>query len=456
MSLKSHRSRLLDLFETPSNSLIYLKGATVLHRYETDYEYPFRQESNFLYLTGVDEPDFAMILDTKSREYHLFAPWRPPRYAVWNGHITPPDVLQERYNPDHLHVGTSLSEWIRERSPETIYGLNPAQTADLASQLGTGSNARPELQTGALSDALAWCRVIKDDEELEWCRRAADVNNQAHLKVLQSLRPGMFEYECKAIFEYHQVRQGLVQDAYSGIHASGPNSAVLHYTRSDRQLQEGDLYLIDAGHEAHGYASDITRTWPVSGSYTPVQRTLYSIVLEAQKRAIAQVRPGIRMEELHMTAAKAITEGLLEAGWLQGSAEDLLEEEIHTLFFPHGLGHFLGLDTHDVGGIRKGEAPPDRPGLKTLRVRRELESGMVLTVEPGLYLIPALLEPAFEDPKKSNWLNRALIEPHLGIGGIRIEDNLVVTSDGAENLTSVPKEIDEIETIMKDSRSSAG
>lgn len=450
MSLESHRARLLDLFESPSNDLIYLQGASVLHRHGTDYEYPFRQESNFLYLTGVDEPDFAMILDLKSGEYHLFAPWRPPRYAVWNGHITPPEVLKEQYNPDHLHVGGSIADWMGHRTPETIHCLNAEQSRQLTSLLNTESVSLPKIESTALRDALAWCRVIKDNEELEWCRTAARVNNQAHLEVLRALQPEMHEFECKAIFEYHQIRHGLVQDAYNGIHASGPNSAVLHYTRSDRKMKAGDLYLIDAGHEANGYASDITRTWPVSGTYTPIQRMLYSIVLEAQKRAIEMVRPGIRMEELHMAAARTVIAGLVDSGWLNGGLDDLMEQEIHTLFFPHGLGHFLGLDTHDVGGVRKGEGMPDRPGLKSLRLRRELAPGMVLTVEPGLYLIPALLEPAFQDSGKSRWLNREKIEPHLQMGGIRIEDNLVVTNDGYENLTTVPKEVDEIESINRE------
>ncbi|MEX0593478.1 MAG: aminopeptidase P family protein [Balneolaceae bacterium] len=453
MSLKSHRTRLLDLFETPGDDLVYLQGASVLHRHGTDYEYPFRQESNFLYLTGVDEPDFSMILDLESGEYHLFAPWRPPRYAVWNGHITPPEILQERYAPDHLHVGGSLAEWIHHRSPGAIYCLNEDQSRRLSQLLAKEGVPRLLIETSALSNALAWCRVIKDEQELEWCRTAARINNQAHLEVLRALRPGMHEFECKAVFEYHQVRHGLVQDAYNGIHASGPNSAVLHYTRTDRKMEAGDLYLIDAGHEANGYASDITRTWPVSGTYTPVQRMLYSIVLHAQNRAIEMVRPGIRMEELHLAAAKTITAGLVDAGWLNGRVEDLMENEIHTLFFPHGLGHFLGLDTHDVGGVRKGEVIPDRPGLKTLRVRRELEPGMILTVEPGLYLIPALLEPAFEDSEKSHWLNRKKIEPHLQTGGIRIEDNLVVTKEGAENLTTVPKDVDEIESFSREANS---
>lgn len=451
MSLKSHRTRLLDLFETPCNDVIHLQGASVLHRHGTDYEYPFRQESNFLYLTGVDEPDFTMILDLKSEEYHLFAPWRPPRFAVWNGHITPPDVLQERYQPDHLHVGGSLADWFDRRSPDTVHCLNEEQARQLTRQLTNDGASHPTIETSALPDALAWCRVMKDEQELEWCRTAARVNNQAHLEVFRALRPGMHEYECKAIFEYHQVRQGLVQDAYNGIHASGPNSAVLHYTRTDRKMDAGELYLIDAGHEANGYASDVTRTWPVSGTYTPIQRTLYAIVLEAQNRAIAMARPGVRMEELHLASAETITTGLVEAGWLNGKVEDLMEKEIHTLFFPHGLGHFLGLDTHDVGGVRKGESSPDRPGLKTLRLRRELAPGMVLTVEPGLYLIPALLEPAFEDADKKPWLNREKIEPHLQVGGIRIEDNLIITEQGSENLTTVPKEMDEIESFNRDS-----
>jgi len=246
------------------------------------------------------------------------------------------------------------------------------------------------------------------------------------------------------------VQRGLLQDAYNGIHASGPNSAILHYVDNTRQMQEGDLFLIDAGYEYNGYSSDSTRTYPVNGKFDGNQAAIYQTVLNAQQATIDAAKPGVRMEDLHMIAARIILEGLEEIGLIKGEIDDLMENDIFALFFPHGLGHFLGLDTHDVGGYPKGIDRIERPGLRYLRTRRELLPGMVITIEPGLYFIPALLKPAFDDEKKKKFLNPDKLESFFEFGGVRIEDNLIITDDSSENMTDVPKQIKEIENIMQD------
>jgi Xaa-Pro dipeptidase len=267
-----------------------------------------------------------------------------------------------------------------------------------------------------LTEAITYCRCIKTEWELEQLREASRVNNIAHREVMKALKPGMYEYEAKALFDYHQVRHGLLQDAYTGIHASGPNSAILHYTDNNRKMIDGDLYLIDAGYEVNGYASDFSRTYPVNGRFTGDQAAIYLIVLNALNSAIKTAGAGIKMEDLHMLAARIILKGLADINIVRGDIDDLMENDIFALFFPHGLGHFLGLDTHDVGGYPKGVDRIERPGLRFLRTRRELLPGMVVTIEPGIYFIPALLKPALEDNTKSRFLNKERIEKLLGFG----------------------------------------
>ena len=209
------------------------------------------------------------------------------------------------------------------------------------------------------------------------------------------------------------------------------------------------MYLIDAGFEYEGYASDVTRTYPANGRFSDEQAAVYQTVLNALNSTIEMVKPDVKMEDLHMAAAEIITKGLKRMGLLKGSIEELMENDIFALFFPHGLGHFLGLDTHDVGGYPKGVDRIDRPGIRFLRARRELQPGMVITIEPGIYFIPALLKKAFKDEKKSKFLNADKLETFFDFGGVRIEDNIIVTEEGNENMTDVPKEIKEIEKIIR-------
>lgn len=444
MSSKLHREKLLSLFEENQDGVIYLKGAEIMYRYGTDFEFPFRQESNFWYFTGVNEPDYHMLLDVKTGDYHLFAPKRDSHYAVWHGRVKTKDEIRDEYQPDHLHEDNDLLTIFRNLAPSVVYCLDEEQ-AEFVEDL----SREFKVDTEAISDAITYCRCIKTPGELEQLRRAADVNNIAHLEVLKALKPGMFEYEMKAIFDYHQMRHGLLQPAYNGIHAAGVNSAILHYVENNNRINNGDLYLIDSGFESEGYASDVTRTYPANGRFTGDQAAIYQVALNALNRVIELVKPGVKMEDMHLAAARIIMQGLKDIDIVKGDIDDLMENNIFALFFPHGLGHFLGLDTHDVGGYPKGVDRIDRPGIKFLRLRRELQPGMVITIEPGIYFVPALLKPAIEDPEKSRFLNKKKIETLLNFGGIRIEDNLIITEDGHENLTTVPKEISDIEKIMK-------
>ena len=444
MPSKLHRNKLLSLFDETQEGAIYIKGGELMYRYQTDYEFPFRQESNFWYLTGVDEPDYHLILDLKTQRYHLFAPTRDAQFAVWHGHIKTKDDIQTLYEPDELHYDNKLLSVLRDINPSVIYCLNEEQ-AEFLEDL----DRKFKVDTESLVDAITYCRSIKTDDELDLLREAASINNIAHIKVMEAIKPGMYEYELKALFDFHQQSRGLLFDAYNGIHAAGKNSAVLHYTECTSRLANGDLYLIDAGYEYQGYASDITRTYPANGRYSGNQAAVYQTVLNALNSVVEALEPGVKMENLHMAAAEIIVSGLKDMGLLKGSIEDLMANDIFALFFPHGLGHFLGLDTHDVGGYPKGVERIDRPGIRFLRARRELQPGMAITIEPGLYFIPALLKPALEDEEKSRFLNKSKIEAYYDFGGVRIEDNLIITENGYENMTDVPKDIKEIENIIK-------
>ena len=442
-SAKIHREKLLSLFEENQEGLIYLRGAEIMYRYGTDYEFPFRQESNFWYLTGVNEPDYHAVIDIKSGEFHLFSPKRDAQFAVWHGRIKENAEIEELYKPDHLHLDNELLTVLNNRKPEIIYCLDEEQ-AEFIEDL----NREFSVDTETLADAITYCRSIKTEYELNCMREAARVNNTAHIEVMKALKPGMNEYEAKALFDFHQKKHGLLQPAYSGIHAGGVNNAILHYTENNQPIKDGDLFLIDAGYEYNGYASDVTRTFPANGRFTGEQAAIYQVCLDALNKTIDAVAPGVKMEELHLAACRIILHGLKDIGIVKGDIESMMEENMFALFFPHGLGHFLGLDTHDVGGYPKGVDRIDRPGIRFLRVRRELMPGMVITIEPGIYFIPALLKPALENATQARFLNREKIESLYNFGGIRIEDNLVITEDGFENLTDVPKEIKDIEEIM--------
>jgi len=444
MPAKLQRKKLFSLFDDEQENVIYIKGAELMYRYQTDFEFPFRQESNFWYLTGVDEPDYHMILDLKTETYYLFAPKRDEHYGVWHGRIKSKDDIQTLYEPNELRYDNQLLTVLKEIDPKVIYCLNEEQ-AEYLEDLDRSFSVDSE----SLTDAITFCRTIKTEDELDQMREAARVNNIAHRKVMEVVKPGMYEYELKAVFDYHQIQRGLLFPAYSGIHAAGANSAILHYTENSSRVNNGDLYLIDAGYEYEGYASDITRTYPANGRFTDDQAAVYQTVLNALNTVIEMVEPGVKMEDLHMKAAEIILKGLKQMGLVKGTIEELMENDIFALFFPHGLGHFLGLDTHDVGGYPKGVERIDRPGIRFLRARRKLQAGMVITIEPGLYFIPALLKKAFDDEKKAGFLDAGKLEGFFEFGGVRIEDNLVVTEDGYENLTDVPKEIKEIEKIIR-------
>jgi Xaa-Pro aminopeptidase len=265
----------------------------------------------------------------------------------------------------------------------------------------------------------------------------------------------MTERQLQVEIEAEFFRSGAERTAYGSIVGSGPNGAILHSSPSHRSFAEGDLVLVDAGAEFGAYASDVTRTFPVASRFSAVQRDIYQVVLSVQEHAVASVAPGVEYKDLHMAASLGIATGLRDLGLLRGDPAALVEQDVHALFFVHGLGHMLGLATHDAGGCLAGRQPSDRFGLKWLRADLPLEPGYVVTIEPGIYFIDALLTDPSRRQAFRDTVNWDLVDSLRGFGGVRIEDDILVTETGAEVLSAaIPKSIQQIEAIREEARSS--
>jgi Xaa-Pro aminopeptidase len=398
-----------------------------------DTNYRYRQNSDFYYLTGFDEPEaIAVITPNGEQKFTLFVRPRDPEREIWDGRRAGVEGAVKQHGADAAFPVEEFREKLGDliNGARNLYyrigGGNPELDDMIVRQIGRmramgrkGINA-PEaiIDTGAILHEM---RLIKSADEVELMQRAADIAAEAHREAMKTARPGMKEYEVEALIEFIFRRNGAAAPAYTSIVGGGPNATVLHYINNDATLRDGDLLLVDAGAEYQGYASDITRTFPVNGRFTPAQRDIYDLVLRTQVDCVERARPGVSMEELKSHSIELLTEGMVRLGLLEGEPQKLIEEKKYEQFYMHGLGHFLGIDVHDVGRYyRDGES-------------RRLEPGMVITVEPGLYVA----ETTENIPAK-----------YRGIG-VRIEDDVLVTEDGPRVLSSkVPKQPEEIEALM--------
>lgn len=401
-----------------------------------DAYYPYRQDSDFHYLTGFPEPEavLALIPGRAHGEVILFCRERNPERESWDGPRAGQEGAIHNYGMDDAFPITDIDDILPgmiEGRSRVYYHFGRDPEFDLK-LIGWVNRVRSQIKQGArapheflaLGHILHDLRLYKSKNELRVMRHAAGIAGQAHIRAMQIVRPGLTENQIEAEI-LHTFRYAGAVPSYEPIVGSGTNACVLHYRANNARLCDGDLLLIDAGAEYECYASDITRTFPVNGRFSPEQRALYNIVLNAQYAAITQVRPGKSFNAYHETAVESITSGLIELGILKGSLQKNLKEQTYKRYYMHKTGHWLGLDVHDVGDYRvHGDY-------------RELEPGMVLTVEPGIYIAP----DAKEVPAR--W---------RGIG-IRIEDDVAVTTSEPDILSNgVPKEIDEIETLMAESR----
>lgn len=431
------------------DGLILLSGAAEVIR-NGDVHHPFRQDSNFLYLTGVEEAGAHVLVDPKRRAGILFIARIDANHKVWEGCVPEPSECRKLYGFDRVAYADALLKRLKKlkRGYRKFYA-NPA-----ARKIYSKTLSFRKKDSDALLDALEELRTVKTAGEFALIKKASAVTAKAHRAVMEAVRPGMREYEVQALFDSECLKAGLRHLAFPSIVAAGSNAAVLHYRRNDALLKAADLLLVDAGSELHGYAADITRTFPIGRRFSALQRDVYSIVLETQKSCIGLLRPGLHSADLHRHSMLKIAEGLKSMGLLKGDAAGLVESEAVRLFYPHGIGHLLGLDVHDGTGGKKRKL--QNPFKFQLRFVAKLEAGFVMTIEPGIYFIEALVNDPKLRLKHKGSVRFSKVERLLGFGGVRIEDNLLIRNGPALNLTDlkiVPKEIADIEEIRREALS---
>jgi Xaa-Pro aminopeptidase len=422
------------------NSVAIIPSAReAVRSHDTNYRY--RQNSDFFYLTGFEEPEaIAVITPGQDKKFTLFVRPRDLEQEIWNGYRAGVEGAVQDYSADQAFPVTEFDEKLAQilDGPEVLYyafgHTTPEMDQKIIRQLTTmrETNRRPLEPPRAIVDPtniLHEMRVIKTDEEIEIMQRAADIAAEAHVEAMKAVRPGMQEYEVEAMLEAYFRKHGASGSSYTSIVGAGGNATVLHYIDNKDTLQDGDLLLVDAGAEYKGYASDITRTFPINGKFSQAQRDIYDLVLKTQKSCVDMVRPGVRLEDLKTHSVELLTEGMVELGLLKGEPKKLIEEKKYMQFYMHNLGHYLGIDVHDAGRYYfNGESRP-------------AEVGMVMTIEPGLYISP-------DTSRIPEGFNKEIPEKYLGIG-VRIEDDVLVTEKGARVLThKVPKDADEIEAVM--------
>lgn len=397
-----------------------------------DLHFRFRQDSDFFYLTGFEEPDsFAVIAPGRAQKYTLFVRPRDPAQEIWVGRRAGVEGAKTEFGADEAFPTAEFEDKLLDLldGAEKLYyrlGVNPEIDKLLIEKIASVRtlNRKPiEVPQTIIDPAtiIHEMRVIKSDEEIELMQTAADIAAEAHVEAMKAVRPGMKEYEVEALIEQIFRQRGAAGPAYTSIVGSGANATVLHYINNDAELRDGELLLVDAGAEYKGYASDITRTFPINGRYTTAQREIYDLVLKAQVSCVNMVKPGNTHEQLKQHSIEVLTEGMVELGLLQGKPDELIKEKKYEQFYMHGLGHMIGVDVHDVGAYYQNKKS------------RALEPGVVMTIEPGIYVAP--------DTKN-------VPEKYLGIG-VRIEDDVMCTNNGPRVLTTkVPKQAEEIEALM--------
>ena len=404
-----------------------------------DADYKYRADSSFFYLTGFAEPEAVAVIETFDTEeegytYSLFCRERDREMEIWNGYRAGVDGAVDDYEADEAYAIDLLDEEILtklQNKDKLFYriGHNAEFDARVAKWIATASG-ESRRGTSAPAQIMRLDRIVdemrlhKDENEIELMQLASDISAEAHTLAMQKVRPGMMEYALEAELNYIFGKNGCVP-SYNSIVGGGENACILHYVENDKELKDGDLVLIDAACEYQFYASDITRTFPVNGKFSPEQKALYNVVLDAQIAAINAVQIGNSYKEPHNVAVRILVQGLLDLGIMQGELEEIIQTESFRQFYMHGTGHWLGMDVHDVGTYKaNGEW-------------RAYEEGMVVTVEPGLYIAPD------DETVDAKW---------RGIG-IRIEDDVVATKNGPLVLTAkVVKTVEDIEALMAQAR----
>lgn len=422
-----YRLRRERLFAAIGDDIAIIPTAPeVLRNRDTGYLY--RHDSYFYYLTGFVEPESVLVLvGGDERKAILFCREKNLEREIWDGYRYGPDAAKDIFRFDEAvpieKLAEELPKLMADRSAvHTPVGMGASWDAQIAAAINAVRNmARTGVSApNSVIDVRATLddmRLIKDAHEIALMRRAAEISSMAHARAMKTARPGQYEYHVEAELTHEFIRHGARTPAYNHIVASGPNACVLHYNDSNRKMQDGDLLLIDAGCEYEGYASDITRTFPVNGKFTGPQRDVYQAVLNAQLACMDVLKPGNPFNQYHEVAIRVLSQGMLDLGLLKGSLDQVIEEKTYMQFYMHRAGHWIGMDVHDAGDYRKKG------------VWQTLQPGMMITNEPGLYIRPD-----------------AAVPEHFWNVGVRIEDDVLITVGGNENLTiTAPKTVAEVE-----------
>jgi Xaa-Pro aminopeptidase len=424
------RRRFLERLEPGSVALLLGAG---LARRSNDTHFPFRQDSDFHYLTGFDHPNAAALLRKDGGPpFTLFVEPRDPDAETWTGYRPGVEGAVADYGADEAHPIGELADKLPKlletaRRIHHVLGRDArvdaklVELAELARMRSRAGIHAPEaiVDPRAITHEM---RLRKDPDEMDVMRRAAEISREGHEAAARMAREGVYEYELAAVLDYSFRRRGGAGPAYETIVGGGANATVLHYVANDQPLRDGTLVLIDAGCELGGYASDVTRCYPVGGRFTGAAREVYEVVLAAQEAALEVSRPGNTLDDVHDAALRALVDGMIAIGLLSGTRDDAIQGGAYKTFYMHRTSHWLGLDVHDAGSYAVDGKP------------RPLEPGMVFTVEPGLY-VPARCEQA---------------PAHLRGIGVRIEDDVLVTDDGHENLTAaIPKSVADVQAWMR-------
>ncbi len=432
MNLSEFKRRRGQLMRMVGKTGIAIVSSASLQVRNRDIDFPFRQDSDFLYLTGFNEPSAVLVLipGRKHGEFILFCREKDAEQETWHGRRAGQQGAVEEHGADDSFPIDDMDDilpGLLEGREKVFHFMGRYPEFD-QKLMGWVNQIKAQSRSGAhvpyeyisLDHLLHDMRLYKSRAEISMMKKAAKISVKAHKRAMQSCKPGLYEYSLEAEFNY-EYSLNNAQHAYSPIVGGGRNRCILHYTENSEVLQDGELVLIDAGSELEGYASDITRTFPVNGKFSSAQRDLYEIVLQAQKAAIKKVQPGNHWNDPHQAAVRVITKGLIELKILKGTVAKLLKDQAYRKIYMHRTGHWLGLDVHDVGDYKVGDQ------------WRLLEPGMVLTVEPGIYI-----------PERTKGVNRKWWNI-----GIRIEDDVLVTKNGHDVLTSeLVSEVDQIEALM--------
>uniref|UniRef100_A0A3B3ZVV5 Xaa-Pro dipeptidase n=1 Tax=Periophthalmus magnuspinnatus TaxID=409849 RepID=A0A3B3ZVV5_9GOBI len=440
-------------------SLVLLQGGEQKQRYCTDTDLLFRQESFFHWAFGVTEPDCYGAIDVDSGKSILFVPKLPESYATWMGEIFSKDHFQQKYAVDEVQHTCDIAEVLSSLGAAlllTLRGVNTDSGSTTREASFCGINSF-QVNNTLLYPVIVECRLLKTDMELEVLRYTNRISSEGHKMVMKNVKPGKMEYEMESLFQHYcYTKGGMRHTSYTCICGSGNNCSIIYYGHpgapNDKSILDGDMCLFDMGGEYHCYTSDITCSFPANGKFTADQKAIYEAVLKSSRSVMAAIKPGVKWTDMHRLADRVHLEELVKIGILKGSVEDMMKVHMGSVFMPHGLGHLLGIDVHDVGGYPEGVERIDEPGLRFLLMGRPVQERMVLTVEPGIYFINHLLDQALANPAQSCFINNQVLARFRGFGGVRVEENIAITSDGIELLTSVPRTVEEIEAFMTGSQ----